>query len=100
MVNKHVSRVIYSLDGQRNVTVAGNTTLTDLTGGKHNLTVCVMDLAGNTGTSETVYFNVDIPEPFPTIFVAVSVAIVVTGSGLFAAYYLRKRKNNKHSKLP
>lgn len=100
MVNEQVSRVIYSLDGQRNVTVAGNTTLTDLTEGEHNLTVCVLDLAGNTGTSKTVYFSVDIPEPFPTIFVAVSVAIVATGSGFFAAYYLRKRKNNKHSTPP
>lgn len=35
------------------------------------------------------------PEPFPTTFVAVSAAIVA-GSGLSAAYYLRKRKSNKH----
>jgi len=44
--------------------------------------------------SHTVVFNV---EPSPTTFVVVTVvAIVATGSGLSAAYYLRKRKNNKH----
>jgi parallel beta-helix repeat protein len=45
------------------------------------------------------------PEPqqesFPTTFVVVTVvAIVATGSGLSAAYYLRKRKNNKHQTPP
>jgi hypothetical protein len=40
------------------------------------------------------------PEPFPTIFVAASAAIVATASGLSAAYYLRKRKNKKHSTPP
>jgi len=41
--------------------------------------------------SHMVVFNV---EPSPTTIVTV-VAIVATGSGLSAAYYLRKRKNNK-----
>jgi parallel beta-helix repeat protein len=36
------------------------------------------------------------PKPFPTTFVAATiVAIMATGSGLSAAYYLRKKKNNK-----
>jgi hypothetical protein len=48
--------------------------------------------------SHTVVFNV---EPSPTTLVVVTVvAIVATGSGLSAAYYLRKRKNNKHSSPP
>jgi parallel beta-helix repeat protein len=39
-------------------------------------------------------------EPFPTTLVAaIAVAIVATGSGLAAAYYLRKRKN-KHRTPP
>jgi hypothetical protein len=35
-----------------------------------------------------------------TLVAATAVAIVATGSGLTAAYYLRKRKNNKHSTPP
>jgi hypothetical protein len=97
-VNESVSKISYVLDGQENITVAGNTTLTELTSGAHNVTVYAWDTAGNTGASETVYFTVaEEPEPFPTALVAATVvAIVATGSGLFAAYYLRKRKNNKH----
>jgi hypothetical protein len=35
-VNEDVSEITYSLDGQENVTIAGNTTLTDLIEGEHN----------------------------------------------------------------
>lgn len=53
-VNEPNTQITYSLDGHENVTVAGNTTLTNLYYSKHNVTVYVADEAGNTGTSETV----------------------------------------------
>jgi hypothetical protein len=91
MVNEPVSQVIYSLDGQGNVSVAGNTTLTDLAEGKHNLTVCVLDSAGNTGNSETTYFSVDIPEPFPkTLEIASVVVVAVIVSGLLVNFKKHK----------
>jgi hypothetical protein len=107
-VNEPVSQVIYSLDGRANVTVAGNTTLTDLpygehnvtltdlSNGSHNITAYVKDTFGNVGASETVYFSVKLPEPqpepepFPTTFVIASViTVAVVGIGLLV--YFKKR---------
>jgi hypothetical protein len=95
MVNEPVSQVSYSLDGQDNVTVAGNTTLTDLPEGEHNLTVCVLDLAGNTGNWETIYFSVE--DPFPTTMVIAPIAsVAIIGSGLLV--YFKKRKKESEDK--
>jgi hypothetical protein len=89
-VEETFSRIEYSLDGQGNVTIDGNTTLTWLPNGDHNVTVYATDEFGNTGVSKTIYFDVE--APFPTVLVvAVSVAaVVVVGMGLFI--YLKKRK--------
>ena len=50
-VNEPVSRLTYSLDGQENVTIAGNTTLVNLRYGEHTVTVYATDNVGNTGAS-------------------------------------------------
>ena len=47
----------YSLDGQANVTITGNITLTGLSDGSHSLIVYAKDTAGHTGASETIYFT-------------------------------------------
>ena len=67
-VNEPTSWIGYSLDGQGNVTVLGNTTLNALSLGLHYLVVYADDSAGNTGSSAMVYFTVD------TIFPNVSIA--------------------------
>jgi hypothetical protein len=92
-VNEPYSRVSYSLDGQDNVTISGNTTLTGLPNGDHNITVYATDEAGNVGASETIIFTVDVPEPFPIVPVAAaSVASVgVIAVGLLAYFKKRKR---------
>ena len=92
-VNEPNSQVVYSLDGQKNVTIAGNTTLTNLPFGEHNVTVYATDNAGNTGTSEAVCFTVKEPEPFPTAFVAVAsiTSVIVIGIGLLVYFKKRKR---------
>ena len=91
-VNEPFSKVAYSLDGQENVTASGNTTLTELPNGKHNVTVYATDEFGNTGVSEIVYFSVEVQEPFPTaLAITASAALAVTISiGLLL--YLKKRK--------
>ena len=92
-INETFSQTSYSLDGQENITAAGNVTLTRLSGGAHNVTVYATDDAGNTGTSETVYFNVDVPEPFPTVsLIAVSAIVVVAAVGLLL--FFKKRKHH------
>jgi hypothetical protein len=91
-VNCTASRIVYSLDGQENQSIAGNTSLTGLSNGLHNVTVYAWNLDGNVGASETTYFYVQVPEPFPTVVVAAvsagSVAVFCVG----ALFYLRKRK--------
>jgi len=87
-VNKPASWMGYSLDGQDNVTITGNTTLSGLSSGLHNITVYAKDTFENMGTSETITFS--IAEPFPTTLVIASVAsAVVVGAGLLV--YFRKR---------
>lgn len=63
-INKTTSQagIGYSLDGQKNVTVAGNTTLTTLSEGAHKLIVQGWYFDINTVSSD-VYFTVDITPP-------------------------------------
>jgi hypothetical protein len=90
-VNELASQIVYSLDGKKNVTITGNTTLNGLVNGEHTLTVYAKDEAGNMGASETITFTV--AEPFSILFVAtVSVsAIVLMGTGLLLYFKKRKR---------
>lgn len=82
----------YSLDGENNVTIAGNTTLIGLSAGTHNVTVYAWDDAGNVGASDTVSFSVADSESFSHMLViAVSMAaaaIVVVGT----LVYRKKRE--------
>jgi hypothetical protein len=87
------SSMSYSLDGQDNVTVAGNVTLSGLPNGSHNLTVYVTDRSGNFGASETMFFDVDVPEPFPAVPVAAASGASVAVVGLGLLVYFRKRNH-------
>jgi len=90
-VYKPTSWIGYSLDGHDNVTITGNTTLTQLSNGLHKVTVYANDTFGNTGASKTIYFN--ITEPFPTILVIAliaSVASVVIISVVLLVYFKKR----------
>jgi hypothetical protein len=93
-VSEKPSLIKYSLDGQKNSTLYGNTTFTDLPVAGHNLTLYVWDIAGNF-VSKSVTFNIAKPEPeaFPTMLIAgISVGItVVAGVGLLV-YFKRRKK--------
>lgn len=54
-VNETTPWIGYSLDRQENVTITGNTTLTDLSYGIHSVTIYANDTAGNMGSSETIF---------------------------------------------
>jgi hypothetical protein len=88
-----VSQISYVLDGHQNVTINGNTTLTGLANGDHNVTVYATDEAGNTGASETIYFNVEVPEPFPITLVALASVATVATIGVGFLLYFKKRKH-------
>lgn len=91
-VNESFSQVAYSLDGQGNVTVSGNMTLTGLADGAHNIVVYAWDVAGNVGASETVHFSIKQPEAFPTLLVVAIVVIVVVVCLLLLLYLRRRRR--------
>ncbi len=94
-LNKPVTHMGYSLDGQDNVTITGNTTLSGLTSGLHNVTVYATDETGNLGSSETITFTITEtePEPFPTTLIAGSIVTTVFVS-LSLIVFLRKHKNS------
>lgn len=96
-VNEQVPQIAYSLDGQANLTIAGNTTLTDLSGGAHSVTVYAADVAGNIGASEIITFTIAKPEPQPEPFQTAPLAatsgalVAVISIGLIAYFKKRKR---------
>ena len=54
------------LDSQANQTIYGNSTLTDLTEGNHNLVIYANDTFGSMGKSDIVFFNITLPTPTPS----------------------------------
>ena len=92
-MNMAFSEIAYSLDGQGNVTIFRNTTLTDLSYGVHDIKIYATDKAGNTGASDTISFT--IAEAFPTSMVMAAVVILgVFGFGLLINLTRRKRDKN------
>ena len=92
--NSITTWVGYSLDGKGNVTVTGNTTLTGLSNGEHNIKVFTNDTLGNIYSSQSTNFTIDVPsKPFPTVTVATvsAVVVVVVVAGLLV-YHKRKTK--------
>jgi hypothetical protein len=85
----------YSLDGQAEVVITGNTTLSGLAVGAHNLTVSAEDFAGLIGVSGTVQFT--IVAPFPTGLVIASIVVAAAVSvGLLL--YLKRRSLSAYKK--
>jgi hypothetical protein len=91
-VDEPVFSVHFMLDSGTPVEISGNTTLEGLEVGAHNITVFGFDASGNRGTSETIYFTVDVPEPFPAALVMASI-ITVTVVGIGLLVYFKKRKH-------
>jgi N-acetylneuraminic acid mutarotase len=86
-LDEPVSWIGYSLDGQDNVTITANVTLVVLQEGSHYITFYAIDLVGNNGASNTVYFTI---ATFPTVWV-VGVAVTIT-IVIAASYLLLKRR--------
>ncbi|HLN46567.1 MAG TPA: hypothetical protein VK209_12750 [Candidatus Sulfotelmatobacter sp.] len=92
-LNEQADWMGYSLDGKETVTITGNTTISGLANGLHNLTVHVNDSSGNTGISETLYFPVEIPqEPFPILQIAGILTAIVAVIAVSITLYLKKRE--------
>jgi hypothetical protein len=87
-VNEPTSWISYSLDGEAAVAITGNTTLSGLAIGAHNLTVSAADLTELIGVSETIQFT--IVAPFPTALVIASIAAAAAVSIGFLLYFKRQ----------
>jgi len=95
--SESVPWVAYSLDGLANVTINGNTTLLGLSDGSHTVVVSAVDTAGNTGSSETIHFNVRIPPQLHEslsewIAYALLVVLVIAGGFLFYFRVVKKKR--------
>jgi N-acetylneuraminic acid mutarotase len=92
-VDKPVMWMGYSLDGQDNVTITRNTTLSGLSNGLHNVTVYAKDEFENMGVTETIYFHVEVTEPFPTTLAATSAVVIIAIVSAGLLFYFKKRKH-------
>jgi hypothetical protein len=97
VVDETVSEITYCLDTQENVTINGNTTLTELSDGTHTITVYATDAAGNTGKSETINFTTVTeteppPEGWNLTVTAIALATVAAIAGTIILIYYTKRK--------
>jgi len=93
-VSETVSWIGYSLNGQANVTISGNTTLCGLSEGSHRAAVCAKDVVGNTGGSQVVYFTVhaEATKPImPLEWGVAAIVIIVVVCGI-AGLILPRRK--------
>ena len=90
-VDKQASWVGYSLDGQETVTVTGNTTISELTNGSHNVTVYAEDTFGNKAASETITFTVEVGS-FPTALVVIASATTIAIVGIAVLVFFKKRR--------
>jgi hypothetical protein len=91
-VSEPAQQTTYVLDGRENITVQGNTTLTALPDGAHNLTIYAQDYVGNFGSSETRNFTVERPIPFPPATFATVSLITGAATCICLLVYFRKRK--------
>ena len=91
-VDESVQWIGYSLDDKSNVTIKGNATLTNLSSGKHSLTIYSNDTAGNMGSSGTIYFNA--PEPFPTTLVTASIIVIAVSAAGLLVYFKKRRRQS------
>lgn len=91
-VSKATLEIKYSLDGQANITLTENQTLTKLTNGNHNLTLYATDPAGNEAQPKTVNFTIAKPplQPDQTVIIVVVPVLAVAIIGI-ALLLLRRR---------
>lgn len=90
------SQIKYSLNALNNVTTVGNSTLSGLSYGNHNITVYALDAAGRTGASETVSFTITKPEFFPIVPVAAVAVVVIALAMVFSLLLFRRHQKTSN----
>ena len=101
IVDESVLQLVYSLDGNSNVTISENLTLAGLTLGEHSVIVYAWDNAGNIGASEPIIFTITVPESesetFPTTLVGIVIiaSVALVSFGLVTYFVIRNRRRSK-----
>jgi hypothetical protein len=95
-VNQPAKQLSYSLDGQNNVTITGNTTITDLPNGPHNLTIYATDETNNTKATETIHFTItkeNNTSAFTDSTLLLVSATIITATAIIVVVYVWKKRH-------
>jgi uncharacterized membrane protein len=86
----------YNLDQQRNVTIVGNTILSELSDGPHTIIIYAEDIVGNIGISETIYFNIKTQQTESLqLWIIVAIVIIAIVGTTFLIYFTKIKKTNE-----
>ncbi len=90
-IDSEPSWIAYDLDNKGNITIQGNTTITNLTSGSHSIVIFANDTSGNIGKTGIIEFHVKSEVPVATIDVGIiAVALVIVGVGVLFLIYFAK----------
>lgn len=93
VVDELVLWMAYSLDNQPNVTITESTVISRLSEGSHTITVYANDTAGNTGTSDIVYFTIETQQVEPLqMWIVATIAIIAGVITAFLVYLAKVKK--------
>ncbi len=95
VIDKRPTWIGYSLDGQNNITITGNTTLTNLKTGTHSITIYTTDFYQNTGASKTIDFKFS--QAFPTAIVIALISAIVSVVVVYLILYRKYRRPRRIS---
>ncbi len=93
-VNETTSQITYFLDGKVS-SIDGNTTLTGLQDGDHNLMIYATDESGNYEVSQTIDFNVQVPLSRELAYPIIPLMVIVLISALSLLIHLRRRNQQR-----
>jgi hypothetical protein len=96
-INDRVSQITYNLDNHANVTISGNTTLTGLTEGSHNISIYAPDAKGHWVNFDTATFTIikpasDANSSVTPLLLTALIAIVAVAS--ISLVYFKRRKGH------
>lgn len=93
-INKPECQISYSLDNQSETIANSDTSiaLSNLINGEHNVTIYAKDRYGALSAPSTAFFDVKVPEPFPTLTVVAIASIVVAIAGASVGLLIHRRR--------
>jgi hypothetical protein len=91
--------VKYSLNNQANISLSGNTTLTELPNGQYNIVLYASNDQGNQD-NKNVSFQVNVPTYIPEITLSALLIALIVGTSAVIYYKKKSKSNIAKSNLP